>query len=243
MEKEEYHIMYKEEEVHWWYKGLRNLILRQLDVFYSVKDRTYFLDAGCGTGSNLNFFNKYGIPYGLDISSDALTFCKDRGINNVLQGSISQIPFKDGIFDFILSLDVLCQRQVKEDEIALKEILRVLKPGGLLILNLPAFNFLKRGHDKRVHASRRYTKNELAAKLRKHNVKILKLTYRVNFLLPIILLLKITGMSEKEKSDLRPVNRSLNNFFSQLLSFENFLLDFIDLPFGSSVFCVAMKTL
>jgi len=245
MEKKEYEILYTIEDEYWWYVGLRDLVFSSIVKFRGdVRKNSRILDAGCGTGATLEGLNDYGESYGIDISDEAVRFCKQRGLRNVIKGSVEEIPVGDDFFDLVTSLDVLYHRKVENDTKALKELYRVVKNNGILILNLPAYNFLRSRHDEAIHTRHRYLKSEVRRKVEKTGFHIVKLTYRNSFLFPIFLIIRLLEKGRKRenaKSDLRSLPDFLNRLLIKILFLENGLLNKVNLPFGLSIFCVAKK--
>jgi ubiquinone/menaquinone biosynthesis C-methylase UbiE len=160
MRTDEYRRIYELEETHWWYRGLRELILTF--AVPTLNAANLVLDCGCGTGIVLKTFSKFTRVVGIDLSSEALSFCKFRKITSISKADTTNLPFQDEAFDTILSLDVLYHRWVDDDSSALSEYYRLLKPAGTLLLNLPAYRFLYGGHDLVVETKRRYTVGEIS---------------------------------------------------------------------------------
>jgi len=185
--------------------------------------------------------------FGLDFSEEALAFCKKRKLQNLVRGSISTVPFKVETFDIAISLDVLYHSAIENDISALEELYHVIKQDGVLILNLPAYNFLQSRHDKAVHTRQRYTSKELIKKVKKAGFKIEKITYRNTVLFPLVFVKRLIynffiPKSERTESDLKPLPKFLNKFLTKILNFENILINLdIKLPFGLSVYCIAKK--
>ncbi len=253
MEEQEYHTIYELEESHWWYIGLHGLVKDALWRHRKApppgsSGKAALLDAGCGAGKLLKDLSAdYDPAVGVDISPVGVSLCKKRGLTKLITGSVSGLPFKDGSFDAAISLDVIYHMQVADDRTALRELQRVLKPGGILVLNLPAFEFLSGSHDRQVHTKRRYTTKELKRKLLSSGFEVSELSYRNAFLFPVIFLVravqKLTGSASHGtgKSDVTGLPGPINRLLTLLLLFENRLLKRVSLPFGSSVFCVARK--
>ncbi|MFC1577266.1 class I SAM-dependent methyltransferase [Candidatus Omnitrophota bacterium] len=242
MEKEEYRSMYELEGTHWWYAGLHDLLFSAIRGIFKERRDIRILDAGCGTGYVLKSLDKYGLPFGVDISETALGYCRQRGLSRIAGASVSRLPFADGSFDLVVSMDVLYHRQVEDDRTAIEEIRRVLADGGFLIADLPAYEFLKRRHDERVHTRRRYTKKDITRKLRDGRLDPVKVSYRNMFLFPAVLISALSSAGGKDAgSSLRraagPVNFALKN----ITKMENRIISRTGLPFGSSVFCIARK--
>jgi len=248
MEIKEYEVMYDIEEDYWWYIGLRKLVLSYLNGTKSDDRKLKILDAGCGTGKLLEDCNSYG-AYGLDFSEEALRFCKLRNLKNMLRASISHIPFKDDSFDLVTSFDVICCLDVHYDMVILKELYRITNKNGILLLNLPAYNFLQSTHDRAVHIKHRYFMSEVKRKVEKAGFVIERITYRNTFLFPIAFTVRVlkkmlTTDMDKSKSDLQPLPRFLNKILTYTLLLENKLIvSGVSFPFGLSIFCVARKKL
>jgi len=243
VELEEYRLMFELEETHWWYRGLQNLLFSSIEKIFCKQRKINILDAGCGTGYILQCLNKYGISFGIDISEVALRYCQSRALNRITKASISELPFRDESFDLVVSTDVFYHKAVENDNNAIKEIFRVLKKEGVMIINLPAHNYLKRGHDENVHTKQRYNKEEVYYKLRNNNFKIIKISYRNAFSFPILLFLKLLGnkFHKKKYTNLRAINEPVNSILYGVLKTENALLKSINIPFGVSLFCIAKK--
>lgn len=244
MKKEEYQVLYNLEDHYWWYLKLRELVISSLDHLYSQRNLK-ILDAGCGTGGMLKSLNGFD-TIGLELSPEAIKFCNKRGLKNIVQGSVTNLPFPDDYFDVVISLDVLYHMDVEDDEQALQEAQRVLKDNGRLLLHLPAYNFLKSEHDVAISTKHRYTKGELSRKLKNQGFEIEKISYRNTILFPIILvarLFKKFGVKNQANisSDLKPLPKGLNYFLASILSIENRILQRTGLPFGLSLFCIARK--
>lgn len=246
MRESEYRAIYSVEDTHWWYLGLRELVFESLRN-HSGKKNMKVLDAGCGTGATLARLKAEGYQcFGLDFSATAISFCRERGLGHLLRGSVSELPFKKESFDAVVSLDVIYHAAVKDDVAALKEFRRVLKKDGILILNLPAFEFLRSPHDLANQTKTRYTKGMLKEKLKAAGLVAELLTYRNAPLFPAIAAVRLVkklmpGRPEAKESDLGEVNPLVNRTLSGLLSIENRLMRMVAMPFGSSVYCVARR--
>ncbi|MFA4887853.1 MAG: methyltransferase domain-containing protein [Candidatus Nanoarchaeia archaeon] len=238
MKDAEYEIMYNVEDEFWWFKALR-LLYR--DLLNELKKDKYLkiLDAGCGTGRNMKLLEQYGEVVGIDISDQALFFSKKRG-NKVVKGSITQLPFKDEQFDIVLASDVIYHQWV-DDKGALKEIHRVLKKGGYLIVNTASYQFMMSEHDKAVMSKVRYTKSGLKQLLKSSGFRINKIFYWNSFLFPPLAVLRMLKINTG-KSDLKEMNHSLNQFLFGVLKVERKLINYkLSLPFGLSIMAKAQK--
>src|SRR5262245_28493501 len=155
MESAEYEKMHAVEERMWWYRGLHAALLGQLAAHAPAG---LVLDAGCGTGGLLKRLRPDSV--GLDYAAIAARYARDKSDRPVVVGSINDLPFAAGAFAAAISADVLAHDSVDERR-ALAELHRCLRPGGVVILNLPAYAWLRSDHDRRVHQNRRYTSGGL----------------------------------------------------------------------------------
>jgi SAM-dependent methyltransferase len=247
LELEEYRIMYEAEDSHWWYRGLRASMLSLLRLDPRRDRELRILDAGCGTGGNLAFLREQGFNRleGFDYSEHALHFCHERGLHDVRQGSATEIPFGSGIYDVVISCDVLNDAGVKDEITALREIKRVLRPGGKLYLNLPALAFLAGEHDLATSVARRYTRASIAKLLREAGFRPRRITYRNTLLFPLIFLVRKLRPQkpgcEQVRSDIDLPPASVNAFLTFIMRIESYLMRYVNLPIGSSVSVVAQK--
>lgn len=246
MENREYYLMYKTEENHWWFKGKRKIIFSQLENYLKRKELK-ILDLGCGTGIITKNLKKYGDVKATDIKLVALNLCKRRGINNLVQSSVTAIPFKSDSFDVVTMFDVLYHKGVNSDVKALREAFRVLKPGGMLVLTDSANMRLKSSHDIATHARERYTIKKLSSRLKISGFDILRISYYNSILFPFVFIVrKLKNMINKNKvvvSDIKNTNPLLNYILYAIFSVESKLLKIFNLPFGVSLFVIAKKPL
>jgi SAM-dependent methyltransferase len=246
MEPAEYEVMYQREENYWWYVGLRDLVLSHIARFSQGRESLTILDAGCGTGKLLEMCQAYR-AYGLEWSPDAFRFLGLRHLDNVARATICRIPFPDETFDLVISLDVLYCVASPGDVQALREMFRVLKKGGALLLNLPAYEFLRSHHDAAIHTQRRYTRGRLRDMLKQVGFQVQAITYRNSLLFPIAVVVRCTQKlfrpaPAKPRSDLHPLPNLLNRALTLPLFLENRLIrSGVSFPFGLSVFGVVTR--
>ena len=245
MKSSEYLTMYEAETTHWWYAALHELVLRSLP---DGKEGMRILDAGCGTGRLLQLLSARGSARGCDASGDALAFCRERGLRDVAQADLDSAELGRERYDVITSIDVLYHCWVRDDAAVLKKLADALRPGGTLILQVPAYEWLRSDHDRAVLTARRYTRSGIAQMLVRCGLQVERATYRVSLLLlPIAaarLLQRIPGRRETPAgavSDVRRHSRAVNALLLQVMRVENFLLRWFSLPAGASVFAVALK--
>ncbi len=241
MDASEYDNIAQLEDTHWWYRGMAAI---SLDLIRSqLRTPIRFLDAGCGTGGMLRRLSPFGVGFGIDFSPLALAHAHRATPNNLCRASITQLPFTNYSFDLITSFDVLYHRAIADDQTALNEIAGLLKPNGIALIRVPAFESLRGAHDQLVHTRHRYTADEMRGKIQRAGLKVIRLTY-ANFFLFIPIYLARTlqlSHSKKESSDVELPSSFINGILESLLKIESFLIRFVDLPFGVSLFAVAQK--
>jgi SAM-dependent methyltransferase len=241
MQPAEYAVMFRVEETHWWYRSLHRLIFETLERELPDWREKTILDAGCGTGAILSRLGNPARNVGVDLAPEAIAFCKERGLDNVRQGDICALPFADDSFDAVICSSVLYHEWVKDVAAAMRELRRVLRPGGLLFVILPAFRFLHSAHDDAVMTARRFRKNEVRSLLRENGFAIRRLTYWTTLLFPLAVLARTLGGS-KTGRDFQTSSGLTHHLFAQIMSIERSLLKRISLPFGVALFAVAKKT-
>jgi len=242
MNNEEYEKLYKFEHFYWWHVGRRDILNSFLKRFLKNRENQ-ILEIGCGTGGNLEILSKWGKVTGLDISERALGLCRKRGFNNLLLGKGEQMNFPDKSFDLVVALDVL--EHIKDDKRVLEESWRVLKEGGYSLATVPAYQFLWSEHDEALEHYRRYSLLDFSNKLRQAGFNIVKMSYLVSFVFPAVLgyriLRKILFPKSKKNIAYVFLPKPINFFFTILLKLESFLLKYFNLPFGTSIICIAQK--
>ena len=242
MDLKEYEIMYRSEQSHWWYQGMAAItrsLIRGLGIEGSG---LRILDAGCGTGAGLMFLAQYGLVTGIDISGHALRFCAARGRRELARASVMALPFRERIFDLVTSLDILYFRGI-HDRTALKEAKRVLRPGGRLLIRVPAFDWLRGIHDMRVSTAHRYTSRELANKLASIGFEVEYIGYANMFLFPFAVFKRFFEKSlfSHKGCDLEVDVGILSGLLKHCLVLESRLIPKWCLPFGLSVVAVGRK--
>jgi len=241
MKEHTYPIMFRVEQSHWWYTGRRKILSEFVEeICRKVTDRRpKILDVGCGTGANLLMLSKYGEAEGVDISEDALSFCRERGLDKVRLAAGEELPYEDGTFDLVTALDVV--EHMDDDLAGLREMRRVLRPGGRALLFVPTFMFLWGLQDDVSNHRRRYRLPELRRVLEQAGFEIERTTYaNITFFLPILLvrkLMRLTGVKTETENSINVT--ALNGVLGRVFGAESWLLKRMNLPFGVSGLCVA----
>jgi len=242
MEPEQYALMARVEHDHWWYVGMRRLVAALLADAVPEDSAWRVLDAGCGTGGTTAWLRRYGWVVGVDLAAEAAPFWPERGLHAMARGSVAALPFAPARFDLVTCFDVLYHQQVADEAPALAEFWRVLRPGGLLLLRAPAYQWLRGAHDTAVHTRHRYTRSELAAAVRQAGFDVTVATYGNSFLFPLAALKRIgerwLGESQAEMAVPAPL---VNAIFAGVLGLEARLAARWALPAGLSVLVLARK--
>ena len=246
MQRHPYSIMYEVEGTHWWFVGRRRIIasfVAQIceDLRQEGRDRPRILDVGCGTGANLEMLSQFGEAEGVDVSPEALEFCRRRGLGSVNQGAAESLPYDDESFDLVTGLDVV--EHLDDDVAGLSEMRRVLRTGGRALLFVPAFMFLWGVQDDISHHRRRYTLPELRGKVERAGLIVERATYaNITFFAPIMLgrmIMRVTGLRPASENNINV--GGLNGFLGSVLGTESWWLRRMNLPFGVSAICIAGK--
>lgn len=245
MQTEIYEKIYLSEKGNWWYKSRRELIT---DTVSRIKQRSgketlNILDVGCGTGLNSKALDQFGDVCGLDVSEDALNFSRSRGEFNLIRANADDLPFKHNSFDVVCALDVL--EHIEDDINAMKEIHRVLKPSGNLILTVPAFMFLWGRHDEAANHKRRYYKRSIIKTLESCGFLIDRCTYWNFLLFPAVALIRPLMnrcYCTNDSYDLPELPYIFNEILLNILRLENAAIACgFNLPVGVSIFCVCRR--
>jgi SAM-dependent methyltransferase len=198
------------EDSHWWYRGRRRILdqlLRSLDLAPDAQ----ILDAGCGSGRNMVDFAQFGAVTGVEISDASIERARMRGVGEVLQCSITSLPFPDDHFDVAVCLDVI--EHIEDEHTAMSELYRVVRPGGSLVITVPAYQWLWSDHDVINHHHRRYTRKSLSAAAERVGWQTVRTTYFNTLLLPIAIVwrrLARRSHLEGPASDLQRMPERLN---------------------------------
>ena len=254
MQTEDYEYLYALEESFWWFAGMRAITSALLDPFCPRGRDRLILDAGCGTGLNLAWLRRYagveGRVCGIDVSADALGFCRARGHAGLARASVTALPFATARFDLVTSFDVLVQLPGEDaDALAAREMYRVLRPGGVAFVRVAAYEWLRSGHDAALGSQRRYTLGELKELLAGAGFRVLRATYANSLLLPAAALrrvvLKRIGLADSG-SDVKPLAPGLQWLDGALQAVLRAEANWLrsarrNLPAGLSAICVARK--
>ena len=242
MEAAEYAAMDRVEADMWWYRGLHRLMEAAL-LRFAPADAATVLDAGCGTGGLLARIaaNRPALDLlGVEFVPAAAALAAAKARRPVAVGSVNQLPVAPNCLAAMLSADVLCHRGVEPD-LALGEAARALTRGGVLVLNLPAYEWMKSDHDARVHNIRRFSRGPVLAALRRAGLTPLWSSYWNSLLFPVMVAHRLLGRGGGQ-SDVKAYPGWLNATLGAVLSVERGLIMWgLRMPFGGSLLVVARK--
>jgi SAM-dependent methyltransferase len=238
----EYRRMFEAEERQWWYAGQRQVASALLEPWARGRRGLRLLDAGCGTGFNLVALGRFGSTLGIDLSPEAIRFCRERGVR-ALRGSVLRLPFPDAVFDAVTSFDVIYHDWVPDDHAAVAEMARVLRPGGALLVRVPALEALRGAHDAEVLTRRRYTRGELAALVASAGLAVERSTYCNSLLFPLLLARRtLDRLLGREGSDVGFLPPVLETVFRRTMALEAWWVRRgLGFPIGASVVALATK--
>jgi SAM-dependent methyltransferase len=235
--------MFRQEERHWWYIGMRRIseaLLRRYLPPCSGARR--ILDAGCGSGGTTRWLEQYGCVTGMDLMPEAIELAQQRGVKRLVRGSVEAIPFRSGTFDLVTSFDVLYHLAVGDDLAAMAELKRVLRPGGVLLVRVAAYDWIRGAHDAATHTRHRYTRGELVGKLRQTGFEVLRSSYANFSLFPLAPAKRLLERNAPTgPADLWQPPELLNSLLADLLSLEAGPIARRGLPVGLSVVAIARK--
>ena len=243
MQSHHYPILYQVEESHWWYVGRRRIIQCLVEKICGTLNNSNprILDVGCGTGANLKMLADYGRAEGVDISPQAVDFCRERGLDSVKLGAIEQLPYENNSFELVSALDVV--EHLDDDVAGLRGMRRVLRRDGRLLLFVPAFMFLWGVQDDVSNHRRRYTLPGLLKAVEAAGFSVEWSSYaNISFFVPVLVVRSVMRWLGLRADTEYGINISLmNGPFSSLFAAERFVLRRGRFPFGVSAVCIARR--
>jgi SAM-dependent methyltransferase len=245
MDEAFYPAYYELEGRHWWFLGRRKLFLRLLERELPAAERPLeVLDFGCGTGAFLEHLERFGAVTAVDGDPSAVAFCRRRGRSEVqLVPPGARLPLPDAAFDLVTTLDVI--EHIEDDVAALRELRRVLRPGGRLLVAVPAFMFLWGKQDEVSHHHRRYTAATLRRALADAGFTVDRTSYFNTILFPIVAAVRLGRRALRRpgsaQSDFELGPAALNRALAAIFGTEAELVARRDLPFGVSLLALATK--
>ena len=243
MKSKMYQSMYEQESIHWYFISKHEIVLSLLEVY--LKKQTNIIDFGCGTGIMLKNLSQYGQATGMDVSQEALDYCRQNNCDaTLIQGNLETVSMQPQ-FDVALALDVL--EHTGNDLLATKNIYDALNENGICIVTVPAFDFLWSKHDENCMHKRRYTKAELARLASQAGFTIDYISYYNFWLFPMMVLVRMICKLFKINQDSALENSVYSSFVNKLLykifsSEKNIIKQNYPMPFGVGIIAVIRKS-
>jgi ubiquinone/menaquinone biosynthesis C-methylase UbiE len=238
---------YRVEQRHFWWTGLRRFVRPLVADALAGRSNPRILDCGCGTGANLVMLEEFGRSTGFDLSWRGLEFARQYGRLSIAQASMTGIPFADATFDLVTAFDVLYSLTEADEATAVREMFRVLKPHGSIIVNVAALEMLRGNHALFGDERRRSTRRRLRALISDAGFEITRLTYSNASLFPLILAVRtgqrLMGLANPDQAgtDVVLPMWPMNDILTLLLRLEARAMRVTDMPIGSSLLCVGRK--
>jgi SAM-dependent methyltransferase len=244
MNPAEYARMHELEDWYWWYVARRTAAARFLRDHAPPERPLRILDAGCGTGGMLDLYRGWSdaVCVGTDLSAKALEYCRSRGHCSLTVSDITAMPFRAGSFDAVSALDVI--EHVRDDERAIGEMARVLRPGGILVASVPAYSFLWGPHDEALHHCRRYEATGFRELIHRSGLRVEKQTYLLTALFPLAAAGRLAARHRptcEGGAQVPRVPSLVNQGLIGLMNLELAVARRVSLPFGLTVLAVARK--
>jgi ubiquinone/menaquinone biosynthesis C-methylase UbiE len=239
MELAEYRRMADVEDVHWWYRSSRALLQQLLVPLLPAGGR--FLDVGCGTGATGGWLGAHGELIAVDFEVEALTlFAERHAATGRAVADAGRLPIASDAFDAVMCVTVLCHRSIQDPAAVVRELARVVRPGGVLCLWEPGVKRLHRAHDRVTHSSRRFSRRTLAELVTAAGMTVERATGAYAFLIPAAAVKSLVERGEIA-SDLDRHASGLGGVLGAVAVAERRLLRRASLPFGLSVVAIGRK--
>ncbi len=237
----------KAETRHFWFRGFRRFVTPLVKLAVGGRPNPQILDCGCGTGANVELLSAYGRAFGFDLTETGPRLGREAGRTRLARASVTASPFAGGSFDLVTSFDVLYALDDADERLAIAEMYRVLKPGGFALVNVAAMAFLRGDHSVLSHEGRRYHRGQLADRLEAAGFSIVRLTYtNAALFVPLAVLRvlqRVRGLrAESEvQQEISVPPEPINMLMTGVVGLESLWLRWFDVPFGSSLLCLARK--
>ena len=242
MEREVYEAMAEHDERHWWYRARRQIIAELIRRKVPLPKVAKLLEIGCGTGHNLPMLGEFGQVEALEVDPIARGMAEKRLGRTVLSSPLPALEgVPDATYDMVAALDVV--EHIPDDKAALEGISRVLKPGGKLLMTVPAHQWMWSAHDVVNHHQRRYSKRDFKRLVNESPLKLESIGYLNSLLFPLALAQRLASkLTGNEDANLAPPAEPINQVLERVFALERRVIGRIPLPPGLSLFAVASAT-
>ena len=235
------------ETQHFWFRGFRAFVTPLLRHAADGRRHPRLLDCGCGTGANLELLDTFGHAYGFDLTEAGLRIGREAGRTRTARASVTAVPFPTAAFDIVTSFDVLYSLTDADEQTAIAEMYRLLKPGGFALVNVAAMRILRGDHSVLSHEIRRYTRADLRNRLERAGFLVERLTYTNATLFPALAIARSIQRRRGLRTEQNAVAEisvppaPVNAIMTAVMHLEGLWLRAFDAPFGSSLLCLARK--
>jgi len=235
------------EERHFWFRGFRAFVTPLVRAATEGRSDVRILDCGCGTGANVDLLSRFGRAYGFDLTESGLRLGREMGRTRLARASVTAVPFPSASFDLVTSFDVIYALDDREEQTALAEMFRLLRPGGYAIVNVAAMEMLRGDHSVFSGEIRRYSRAGLQARMAAAGFSVVRLTYTNAALWAPLLVTRgfqrLRGLRDGHHTppEIAVPPAPLNALLTGVLWLESLWLRRFNAPFGSSLLCLARK--
>ena len=239
MDRIVYDRMAAHDSTHWWYRARRDILSDYLARYGNLPKGARILEIGCGTGHNLPMLAQFGEVDAIEIDPAARRIAGERLGKPVGDAPLPDLPgVARGAYDLVAVLDVV--EHIEDDVAALKGMASLLKPGGKILIAVPAHQWMWSAHDVVNHHHRRYSKASLAKAIDAAGLKPAKLTYFNSLLFPLAAAARIAGrLTGRDDSDDSPPAKPLNALFERIFRLERHAVGRVPLTPGVSIVTLA----
>jgi SAM-dependent methyltransferase len=242
-------LTYLAEQSHFWFRGFRAFMRPEVRRALEGRSAPVIVDCGCGTGANLQWLREFGGAYGFDLTWNGLSLGRSMGTTRVAQASIGAIPLLSGIADLATSFDVFQCLPAPVDHAAIRDMWRILKPGGHLLMNVSALDILRGRHSALSEEVRRYTPATLRELVTGAGFRIQRLTFVHASIFPLMLPVRVMqrwtardgDAVEPGELEITVPPAPINVVLTALLRAEAAALRVVNMPIGSSLMVHAVK--
>ncbi len=239
MERAVYEAMAEHDERHWWYRARREVVAALIERVVQPPKGARLLEIGCGTGHNLAMLGSFGEVDALEVDGIARGMAEERLGRSVLSAPLPELAgLPDDQYDLVAALDVI--EHIPDDKAALKGVARVLKPGGKLVMTVPAHQWMWSAHDVVNHHQRRYSKAGLKTLIDGSPLRLDSIGYLNSLLFPVAIAQRLASkISGKDDASLAPPAKPINQALERVFAAERRVIGRVPLPPGLSLFAVA----